>query len=86
MIGPRDYEIVAPGIDMARGDSALLRELLLAAGYAEAELDDSLQRRLMSCTLIHEYLDLGEVAESVPGAAGASSLDQLAGAVWPVCQ
>jgi hygromycin-B 7''-O-kinase len=85
MIGHPDYELVAPGLDIARGDRRLLRTLLLSAGYVEAALDDRLRRRLMAYTLMHRYVRLEDVIAMVPEAASADSLEDLAGAVWPVC-
>jgi hygromycin-B 7''-O-kinase len=85
MIGHPDYELVAPGLDIARGDRSLVRALLLAAGYAGANLDENLQRRLMAYTLMHRYVTLDYVLTAVPEARGSAGVEDLAGLVWPVC-
>jgi hygromycin-B 7''-O-kinase len=79
-----DYELVAPGLDVARGDARLQRELLLGAGYTEEELDEALRQRLMAFTLIHRFVRLGEFLPVVPGAPAASSTERLARILWPL--
>jgi len=85
MIGHPDYELVAPGLDIARGDRGLLRTLLLSAGYPEAALDETLRRRLTAYTLMHRYVRFEDVIAAVPKAGAASNLDELASVIWPVC-
>jgi hygromycin-B 7''-O-kinase len=84
MLGHPDYEMVAPGLEIAGGDPELLRSLLIAAGYPENTLDQSLSRRLMAYTLIHRYVDLAAVISMVPQARNAANLDELASLVWPL--
>jgi len=84
MIGPPEYELVAPGVEIVRGDRGFLRELLVASGYSEDQLDAELQHRLMTCTLLHRYLTLADLMELIPGAKAATSVDELAGIVWPM--
>ena len=84
MIGPPEYELVAPGVDMVRGDRGLVRELLVAVGYSGDQLNGELQHRLMSCTLIHRYLTLADLMSLIPKAAAATTVDELAGIVWPM--
>lgn len=85
MVGHPDYELVAPGLEIAGGNPELLRALLLAAGYHETAFDETFCRRLMAYTLIHRFVDLTSVLSAVPGAQKAANLDELAGLVWPVC-
>jgi len=84
MIGPREYELVAPGVEIVRGDGELLRELLLAAGYGDDELNEELRHRLMTCTLVHRYLALEDLVALIPEARAAISVEQLAETVWPM--
>ncbi|MBD3348144.1 MAG: phosphotransferase [Candidatus Eisenbacteria bacterium] len=84
-IGPPEYELVAPGVELARGDRDLLRELLVAAGYSADQLNEELQRRLMTCTLVHRYLTYADLVSLIPAASAAETLDELAATVWPVC-
>lgn len=85
MVGQPDYELVAPGLCIARGDRGLLRTLLLAVGYTEQDLGEALRRRLMAYTLIHRYLKLGDLTTAIPEARGAGGLEDLARILWPVC-
>ena len=85
MVGHPDYELIAPGLDIARGDRELLRALLLAAGYPESALDESLCRWLMGYTLVHQYVELAYVLNTTPQAHTAASIEELARIVWPVC-
>jgi hygromycin-B 7''-O-kinase len=84
MIGPPEYELVAPGVDIVRGDRGLLRELLVAVGYSPDQLKGELQHRLMTCTLVHRYLTLEDLMSLIPEARAATTVDELAGIVWPV--
>jgi hygromycin-B 7''-O-kinase len=84
MIGPREYEVVAPGVDMVRGDPELLQELLMAAGYTADQLDEELRHRLMTCTLVHRYLTMADLMSLIPEADAATSVEDLASVVWPI--
>jgi len=84
MVGDPDYEIVAPGTGIAAGDGRLLRTLLLAAGYRERDLGEALRRRLMVYTLIHLYAGVEDLRRSIPGAARAESIEELARVMWPL--
>ena len=84
MIGHPDYEMVAPGLEIAGGNPDLLRPLLTAAGYPENTHNQRLSRRLMAYTLIHRYVDLAAVISMVPQARKAANLDELASLVWPL--
>jgi hygromycin-B 7''-O-kinase len=84
MVGDPDYEIVAPGTGIAAGDGALLRALLLAAGYREEVLGETLRRRLMAYTLMHLYAGVEDLRRTVPDAAAAESIEELARVLWPL--
>jgi hygromycin-B 7''-O-kinase len=84
MLGHPDYEMVAPGLEIAAGNPKILRSLLLAAGYPHQCLDQSLSRRLMAYTLIHRYIDLTTILALVPQGQTGANLDELAGLVWPL--
>jgi hygromycin-B 7''-O-kinase len=85
-LGHPDYELVAPGLDIARGDGRLLRALLLGAGYSESDLNGELSRRLMAYTLVHRYVKLKDLMTVVPQAREATRLEELAQVLWPVCR
>jgi hygromycin-B 7''-O-kinase len=84
MIGHPDYEMVAPGLEIAGSDPGLLRTLLLAAGYPKQDLDQKLSHRLMAYTLIHRFVDLTSVLSLLPEARKAANLAELAQLVWPL--
>ena len=84
MVGHPDYELVAPGLEIAGGNPEILQALLLAAGYPANTLDENLCLQLMAYTLIHRFVDLTSVLSSVPQARNAANLDELARLVWPV--
>ncbi len=84
MLGHPDYEMVAPGIDIARCDAGILRALLLASGYDASRLDDALRHRLMAYTLLHRYVNLKEIMGFFPETRDAATLEELAHALWPV--
>ncbi|AHH97714.1 aminoglycoside 3'-phosphotransferase/choline kinase family protein [Kutzneria viridogrisea] len=77
MGGGREYEFVAVGLFVTRGDAAALRCLLSAYGYSPGELGPELSRRLLAWTLVHRYCDLAWFLREVPVPAGAG-LEQLA--------
>ncbi len=84
MLGHRDYELVAPALDIALGDSDLLVAMLRASGYRDSEFTEAFRHRMMAYTLIHRYLRLSDVFDAVPEAQGAQSPEELAGFFWPV--
>ncbi|MCD6291262.1 MAG: aminoglycoside 3'-phosphotransferase/choline kinase family protein [Anaerolineae bacterium] len=85
MVGHPDYELIAPGLDIARGDRDILQALLLAAGYPESTLNEVLRQRLMAYTLMHRYVRLADVIAAIPHARNATGLEELAHIIWPVC-
>jgi hygromycin-B 7''-O-kinase len=56
MRGAREYEFAAVGLFVSRGDAGFLRRLLTAYGYAPAQLDNALPRRLLAYALLHRLL------------------------------
>jgi hygromycin-B 7''-O-kinase len=58
MLGHPLYEFVAPGCLIARGDARLLRTMLRAYGYADAQLNARLSLQLMAYTLVHRYVKI----------------------------
>jgi hygromycin-B 7''-O-kinase len=85
-LGHPDYELVAPGLDIGRGDGQLLRALLLGVGYSASDLTEELCRRLMAYTLVHRYVKLEDVMTAIPRAREATGLVELAHLLWPVNQ
>ncbi len=61
MLGHPLYEFVAPGCLIARGNPHLLRTMLRAYGYSEAQLTPPLTRQLMAYTLVHRYVKIRDL-------------------------
>jgi len=80
--GFHEYEFVAPGVLMVQGRRELQREMLLAYGYREAELDLNLRARLMLLTVLYECSDLRKYALRLAPEAVNLTLDELEAAIW----
>ncbi|MGB8509698.1 MAG: aminoglycoside 3'-phosphotransferase/choline kinase family protein [Pyrinomonadaceae bacterium] len=81
--GFHEYDFVAPGVLMVQGRRELQRALLLAYGYAEAQLDYDLRARLMLLTILYECSDLRKYALRLAPDAVRLTLDELEAAIWP---
>jgi hygromycin-B 7''-O-kinase len=81
MVGDRVYELVALHLGLFDCAGRLLRAFLDAYGF-DAELRRDFVRRAMAMTLLHEFDVLGDVFPSIPAAAEASSLAELAKLLW----
>jgi hygromycin-B 7''-O-kinase len=80
--GFHEYEFVAPGVLMVQGRRELQREMLLAYGYREAELDLNLRARLMLLTVLYECSDLRKYALRLAPEAINLTLEELEAAIW----
>jgi hygromycin-B 7''-O-kinase len=80
-VGDRMYELVALHLGLFDADRRLLRAFLDAYGL-DQWLRRDFVRQAMSMTLLFEFNTLGEILESVPGAAEAASLEELAELLW----
>jgi hygromycin-B 7''-O-kinase len=58
MLGAPEYDLLGPAAFLVQGDKQLLREFLLAYGYAENELTLTLSHQLMALLLLHRYSNL----------------------------
>ena len=82
MIGAMEYEFVTVGLFVSCADPAVLRRVLLAYGYAEAQLDGALEERLLALCLLHRYCNLPWYLKQLPPPSDARSLRELAGFWW----
>jgi hygromycin-B 7''-O-kinase len=57
-IGAPEYEFGAPGVWIVRDEPRARRDMLLAYGFAERDLDAALTARLASITILHEFFSL----------------------------
>ena len=81
MVAPVGYEFASVGLFFAGGDAGVLRELLLAYGYARSELDRGLQRRFAAMMLVHRYCNLKWFLGEMP-APDEATFDALARRWW----
>ncbi|MBN1945948.1 MAG: aminoglycoside phosphotransferase family protein [Bradymonadales bacterium] len=79
MTGDQEYDHVAVGIFISRGDRRLFRRYLLAYGYRTADLDEELSTRLMMLTLVHRYCHLPRFLALCPPPWERPSIERLAG-------
>lgn len=82
LCGFHEYEFVAPGVLMVQGKRELQREMLLAYGYKETELDLNLRSRLMLLTILYECGDLNKYALRLKPEAVNFTLAELESAIW----
>jgi hygromycin-B 7''-O-kinase len=81
MRGAREYDMASIGLFVSAGDADALRCILRACGYADTDLDDALQNRLMAMALLHRYSNLPWYLRRLP-LPGATRLEQLAAHWW----
>lgn len=83
MVGNLLYELVALHLDLFGCDKHLLKTYLQAYGVAD-DFWTGFARRAMAVTLLHRFNVLEVFADSQPGLAAISSLDELARCIWDV--
>jgi hygromycin-B 7''-O-kinase len=64
MRGATEYEFVATGLFLTRGDRGAHRVLL--EGYGHRDIDEELPRRLLAYALLHVYSNLAWYLREVP--------------------
>lgn len=69
MRGEREYEFVAVGVFVARGDARFLARTLTAYGYRPDQLGPGLRRRLLAWAILHRYSNLWRWMRRLPGPA-----------------
>lgn len=83
MIGPREYDFVAPAIDVTSGDPTLIRALLAGYGFAPDQLNEDLAQRLTGYLLLHRFCDVPHVLRTL-GGQSVSTIPQLQSLVFPL--
>jgi hygromycin-B 7''-O-kinase len=78
MIGAPEYEFASVGVFFSCGDPELLRDVLLAYGYPERDLNHALERRLFAYALLHRYSNLAWYLDRIPPPESVTRMDQLA--------
>ena len=80
--GAPEYDFLAVGVLMIQGQGALQREFFRAYGYADENIDETLQRRLMLLTMFYEWSDLRRYAIRLRPEAVDYPLDRLMREIW----
>ncbi|MGE9008403.1 aminoglycoside phosphotransferase family protein [Leptospira interrogans] len=84
MTGWGDYDLLGPSAFMAAGSPRRMRSLFEGFGYAPADINPAMKRRLMALMLLHRASDPVRhiCIEDWQGKAG--NLSELQDLVWPV--
>ncbi len=80
--GFREYDFLAVGLLMIQGKGDLQREFFRAFDYTDAEIDETLRKRLMLLTIFYEWSDLRRYALRLRPEAVDYSLAELERAIW----
>jgi hygromycin-B 7''-O-kinase len=80
--GFHEYDFLAIGVLMIQGQGDLQREFFRCFDYADAEIDETLRKRLMLLTMFYECSDLRRYAIRLRPEAVDYSLDELEKAIW----
>ncbi len=80
--GFREYDFLAVGVLMIQGQGDLQREFFRFFDYADAEVDETLRRRLMLLTCFYEWSDLRRYAVRLRPEAVNYSLEKLEKEIW----
>jgi hygromycin-B 7''-O-kinase len=83
--GFREYDFLAVGVLMIQGQGDLQREFFRFFDYRDAEIDETMRRRLMLLTCFYEWSDLRRYAVRLRPEAVDYSLEELEKAIWNFC-
>ncbi len=82
MLGLPEYDLLGPGAFLIQGDKILLREFLIAYGYASEELTEILSKQLAMLMLLHRYSNLKIQVRIDNWINTVTSLKELENLVW----
>lgn len=82
LTGFYEYEFVAIGVLMIQGQGDLQREFFRAYGYADADINVELRRRLMLLTILYEHSSLRRYAERLGPGSEKLTLEELERSIW----
>jgi aminoglycoside phosphotransferase len=80
--GLREYDFLAVGVLMIQGQGDLQLEFFRFFDYPDAEIDETLRKRLMLLTCFYEWSDLRRYALRLRPEAVNYSLEKLETAIW----
>ncbi|MGC2087151.1 MAG: phosphotransferase, partial [Bradyrhizobium sp.] len=78
-----DYDLLGPSAFMAAGRPGRVRSLLEGYGYARADLDERLKRRLLALMLLHRASDPNRHICIPDWPSKAANLWELQELIWP---
>ena len=84
MTGWGEYDLLGPSAFMAAGNPRRMRSLFEGFGYAPADIDPVMKRRLMALMLLHRASDPIRHICIENWQAKAGNLSELQDLVWPV--
>lgn len=82
MLGLPEYDLLGPGAFLIQGDKELLKEFLLAYGYAQEDRTDKLSHQLTLLMLLHKYSNLNAQIRIDNWKEKVSNLNDLEQLVW----
>lgn len=82
MLGLPQYDLLGPGAFLIQGDKRLLREFLMAYGYAENQLTHELSHQLTALMLLHKYSNLEAQIRIENWQNKINSISELEQLVW----
>lgn len=80
--GSHEYDFLAPGVLMFQGQGELQREFFRRYGYADADINEEMRRRMMMLTILYEFSSLRRYAERLSPEAVNFTLEELERAIW----
>ena len=78
-----DYDLLGPSAFMSAGQPGRVRSLLEGYGYAVADIDDRLKRRLLALMLLHRASDPNRHICIPDWPSKAANLRELQQLIWP---
>jgi hygromycin-B 7''-O-kinase len=82
MAGHREYDLIAPTIEIMAGERECQIALLKSYGYRDDDINDELRKRLMAWSLLHRFADVPYMLRKVSAASSPQTVEELARAVW----
>ncbi|WP_245676875.1 phosphotransferase family protein [Oligoflexus tunisiensis] len=84
MIGTPEYDLLGPLLFSCEGRPNLVKALLSGYGYAEADQNRTLRRRLMLLQILHRYSDFRAQLRIPGGLDRVHSIEELEELIWPL--
>jgi hygromycin-B 7''-O-kinase len=84
MTGFREYDLLGPSVFMSVGVPGRVQALIRGFGYAKAEIDERLTRRLLALMFLHRFSDPRRHIAIEGWEERVGSLSELGRLLWPV--